>query len=454
MKINLLFLVLILSSIGLCTSESECPEQVYYLDDDGDGFGDLNHPLNLCEDKAGYVLNSTDCDDSNASIHPEAQEIYGNEIDENCNPSDDKCAELGVYDGYLQLSSQQEVIDFASLCIEEIIGGGLEIGGSEINLEDPITDISYLQSLKRISDELVIRNNYKLQTLKGLENLVELGKILVIRNNDKLVNLQGLDNLEGFNYAMEVDDNESLVDFSGLEKIRSFTATVSILNNPKLQSFNGLNNVTHFQNLLLVKNESLVDLKMLKAVQGVQNLILKDNTNLKAFFDESFTPGGMLVFMLTNSPNIKNLKGLMDKSSFIGGSVVIQNNLNLESLEGLNPAPFMGFDVQITDCPKLINLHRLSNIETVQRDLRIVNNSSIVSLQGLENVRSVGLKIPMGYPDGATPNHRLEIGNNSKLVDLCSIGDLINKGYTQEVSIHGNMYNPTIHDFGENKCKL
>lgn len=56
---------------------------LYYADVDQDGFGDL--ATASCIMEPNYVLDHTDCNDSNAQIHPNAIEIYGNGIDDNCN---------------------------------------------------------------------------------------------------------------------------------------------------------------------------------------------------------------------------------------------------------------------------------------------------------------------------------------------------------------------------------
>ena len=39
----------------------------YYVDNDGDGFGNINAPLQACSQPAGYVTNTDDCNDGNAS---------------------------------------------------------------------------------------------------------------------------------------------------------------------------------------------------------------------------------------------------------------------------------------------------------------------------------------------------------------------------------------------------
>ncbi len=56
----------------------------YFADADGDGYGDLTKPLQSCTLPPGYVTNKQDCDDAQATIHPEAEELI-DELDNNCN---------------------------------------------------------------------------------------------------------------------------------------------------------------------------------------------------------------------------------------------------------------------------------------------------------------------------------------------------------------------------------
>ncbi len=55
----------------------------WYADDDGDGFGDAGDTTLACAAPAGYVADATDCDDTNAAVNPDAQEICDG-IDNDC----------------------------------------------------------------------------------------------------------------------------------------------------------------------------------------------------------------------------------------------------------------------------------------------------------------------------------------------------------------------------------
>jgi N-acetylneuraminic acid mutarotase len=76
----------------------------YYRDADGDGYGTSAVSTQACTAPAGYVSNSTDCNDASSSVNPGAAEAC-NSVDDNCNGSIDEGAGNFYYqdadgDGY------------------------------------------------------------------------------------------------------------------------------------------------------------------------------------------------------------------------------------------------------------------------------------------------------------------------------------------------------------------
>lgn len=67
----LLFAVLFSFSIQSCDDEEDCTKSSWYADTDGDGFGDASNEMSECEQPTGFVSNSTDVNDNDASITTE-----------------------------------------------------------------------------------------------------------------------------------------------------------------------------------------------------------------------------------------------------------------------------------------------------------------------------------------------------------------------------------------------
>ena len=84
-----------------CDTESDegLRSIVFFLDGDGDGFGNpsLDEAISSCGAPAGYVDNTLDCDDANAAIHPDATEVCDNDVDNDCSGfADDKDIQLDL----------------------------------------------------------------------------------------------------------------------------------------------------------------------------------------------------------------------------------------------------------------------------------------------------------------------------------------------------------------------
>jgi hypothetical protein len=119
-KKNILPILLVLTALFIigssCTPGLSCEKDTFYADKDGDGFGDLDSPITTCGQPEFYVLDSTDCDDNNPNVNPDAIEIIGNGIDDNCNGIVDECnidSDCGANEGCINGFCQELITYYA-----------------------------------------------------------------------------------------------------------------------------------------------------------------------------------------------------------------------------------------------------------------------------------------------------------------------------------------------------
>jgi hypothetical protein len=77
----------------------------FFADSDGDRYGDNDAPLEACAPPEDYVTDNTDCDDSDASINPGAEEVCNGGIDDDCDGAaddDDISVAHSSYDTFYQ----------------------------------------------------------------------------------------------------------------------------------------------------------------------------------------------------------------------------------------------------------------------------------------------------------------------------------------------------------------
>lgn len=71
------------------TQTDEGVQGTYFGDSDKDGYGSPTVTTKACAAPTGYVATNTDCDDTNAAIHPGASETVCDGLDQNCNGATD-----------------------------------------------------------------------------------------------------------------------------------------------------------------------------------------------------------------------------------------------------------------------------------------------------------------------------------------------------------------------------
>ena len=168
---------------GYVANNSDCDDNdpaitinTYYRDFDGDGFGDITISGQTCTPEAGYVVDNTDCDDTNDTINPNADEVCGDSIDNDCDGEIDEegCVEkTNVPDNNFEQAlidlGHDDVLDGYVLTANIIGVTNLNVSNKFISDLKGIEDFAALQSLNCNYNDLISLDVSKNLVLRGLE---------------------------------------------------------------------------------------------------------------------------------------------------------------------------------------------------------------------------------------------------------------------------------------------
>lgn len=172
-----------------------------------------------------------------------------NKVDDNYSP---EIEVEKIYEGYVNLLSQEEVYEFSSSGYTKIIGGLIIGPYNENQTDSTIKELLGLSKLNSIEGYLSITNNLSLSSLDGLANIEELKSfdglngIFHVRNNVKIhncaiENLSGLEKLSWVDGNIKIKYNFNLRNIDALVNVKAHNAdNININNNPVLNDFCGL----------------------------------------------------------------------------------------------------------------------------------------------------------------------------------------------------------------------
>ncbi len=215
--------------------------QIWYADADGDGFGDPNStPIESCNqpvvNNVTYVLDHTDCDDTNATIYPNAPELADG-LDNDCDPAtEDRWAEIpdANFRTYLEQNFASAMVDVDSDGVKEmdIQDSGVLEAGSILVESQQISDLSGIQYFINLN-ALDCDDNL----LTSLPDLSSLSKLLYLDiDRNQLTSLPDLTVFPDLEILYCGANNLSVLpDVSSLDKLVNFYCN----DLPAVTEFNG-----------------------------------------------------------------------------------------------------------------------------------------------------------------------------------------------------------------------
>lgn len=278
-----------------------------------------------------------------------------------------------------------------------------------------ITNLNGLSSIKRIQNDLIIRESHRLPNLNGLDSLKEVVGDVKIYENDSLINLEGLNNLFKIEGDIRINDNPNLEDISNLESLnrisgsfliernnfielelpnslRILVGDLTIKSNHQLKNISGLNSLGYHSGKLRINyNDSLEHFNQLginmpwKPIDEVSvwgNFSLNSIDGCSNFLvqDPDFVAVGY-------SLELNNLNGLSHIMSC--GELYIEGNDELLSLAEINQIQWVN-TIGIINLPLLSDLSGLENLTTTNDYFVIAELPALQSLKSMESLLYIG----------------------------------------------------------------
>ncbi len=241
---------------------------------------------------------------------------------------DEYCFHEGV-----TFTTQQQIDDFAAnYCTS--IEGDVTISGDDIN------NLQGLNQIEDIKGNFTIFDNPSLININGLENLSSIGGNFHIEKNDALANFiePELGELESVGGDFYVKSNHSLTSFTGFSILNSIGGNFHIESNFILENFSGLGALTNIGGYFHIEKNAVLEnfsgLGALTNIGGYFHIVNNDALENFMGLETLESIGGY--FYLKRNHQLVDLTAFKEKFESIEGYLKIDNNILLESLEGIN----------------------------------------------------------------------------------------------------------------------
>ena len=303
----------------------------------------------------------------------------------NCNSStafSAACDEAWCILGDQLLTSQKEIDDFKTNYPDcSNLAGSLII--KEATAGD-IRDLSGLKSLTTVAGDLIIQGNSKLKTLDGLENLTSLGGRLTVAGNTQLMNLHGLANI----------DPATIVARSKAH------SDIEILNNPALDSCANPS-LCVFLRMAYKKIEvhdngqNCQTRRQIGEACGYPTVCKVANFGFNGQRDidlfpyrypgcRIIEPGEDEILRIYNATSLKP----MNQVEIIRGGLHINKNSSLVQIDGFDNLQLVK-ELNLSYMPSLITLKGFENLQYVTGPLHIISDPFLSEVDAFHALKSV-----------------------------------------------------------------
>ncbi|MEQ9219820.1 MAG: hypothetical protein RLO17_17330 [Cyclobacteriaceae bacterium] len=347
----------------------------------------------------------------------------------------DKLANLTKINGELLIGGLTNLSNADGLANVSEIGGNIEVRHSQM------TSLTWLKEIKEFNGSLILSDLSGLQSLEGLENCTAINQGLDISFNPGLININALKNLSSIGLFARIDYNDKLPDIDGLSGLNEIGGYLSIYKNDLITDITGLKNLVKVGSTFSIEKcpqltniDGLDNLNLVETIEINENDALTNLDGLEHVISVNGIQGSLLI---RNNNALVDINVLTFNTEGIK-SIEIKSNAALENLSGLNGLKSIQ-SLTIENNSSLTEIAGLNNLQSVTQGLTISNNNKLISIHGFEGITSFDGKLKIWY--------------NKILSNLCGLSHFIENGLVEtNYQISGNQYNPSYQDLIDGNC--
>ncbi len=286
--------------------------------------------------------------------------------------------------------------------------------GEDINIHNnnDLPNLTGLENITHVSRDLILTSNGStLNCLTGLNNISSIGRDLLVQGNYGLLNLEGLDNLSYVGGIFEIRSNNHMTSLVGVENLETVMGRLIITSVNKITSLEGLENLNLIEGDLKISgNELLTSIAELESIDAgsVSNLYITGNESLSECHvqyvcDFLASPNGS-INIYNNAQGCSNPAEVANSCGFsIGclpyGNYYFDSQGSIDNFQDMYPGCENLMGSVFISGDNITNLAGLINTTTIQNDLSIGGNETLIDLTGLDNLNSIGMSLSISSND-------------------------------------------------------
>jgi len=399
---------------------------------------------------------------------------------------------LSGFDDLISIAGNLTIHSNASLLNLEGLNDLTTVGGSvSIKSNPTLVTLNALKNIFSIGGNYYIEANANLSQIVGFLGsiaLTTIGERFWIESNPALASLDAFNSVTSVGLSLRIFNNFSLTSIGGFNSLQSVTG-VTVSSNNNITSISGFPNINTIGGVNISGNDKLGILNGFTNLDTASGIGVSGNDVLSSFSFSSLKETNGLSISgnpnLTdiNLPSLKKINGdfdilgndgLISLSSIgqletINGELKLQSNNSLNSLNGLsslsliegNLSLFNLPELQVIELPVLTEVGQdfvitqcvnssfagLETLKKIGNRFYLLNNESLVDLQGLNNVDSITGNFRIESNDVLTSLEGLDnaylditpgtnfIIRNNPMLSVCSANAVCNFMYDFPTSI-------------------